>query len=213
MGKTSSQTTYVAPLADGSYSINGVTKETTKRSGGTIKGNYNMNKYERALYDYAQKTLAEIVPNINTFSDNTMNNIQAQLNAYQNQGEQNINSMYAPLLYNLKNDIASRFGNLDNSMFLDNLNKIEYSRGNAIAQLAENILAKRNELINDELSNRYNLINLLSSIQGQSNSTAMSAITAALNLANSLKATNSVNSSPSSGFNLQSMLSLMNAFL
>ncbi|MBR2525693.1 hypothetical protein IKE67_04440 [bacterium] len=213
MGKTSSQTTYVAPLADGSYSINGVTKATTKRSGGTIKGNYNMNKYERALYDYAQKTLAEIVPNINTFSDNTMNNIQAQLNAYQNQGEQNINSMYAPLLYNLKNDIASRFGNLDNSMFLDNLNKIEYSRGNAIAQLAENILAKRNELINDELSNRYNLINLLSSIQGQSNSTAMSAITAALNLANSLKATNSVNSSPSSGFNLQSMLSLMNAFL
>lgn len=213
MSKTSSQTTYVAPLLDGSYSINGVTKATTKKVGNTIQGNYNMNQYEKALYDYAQKTLAQIVPNVNTFSADTLKNIQAQLDAYQNQGEQSINNMYAPLLYNLKNDIASRFGNFDNSMFLDNLNKIEYSRGNAIAQLAENILAKRNELVNDELSNRYNLINLLNALQGQSNSNAMNAISAALNLANSIKATSSSSPSASSNVNLQTMLSLMNAFI
>ena len=98
-------------------------------------------------------------------------------------------------------------------MFLDNLNKIEYSRGNAIAQLAENILAKRNELVNDELSNRYNLINLLNALQGQSNSNAMNAISAALNLANSIKATSSSSPSASSNVNLQTMLSLMNAFI
>lgn len=213
MGKTSSQTTYVAPLANGSYSINGVTKATAKNLGKTIQGDYKMNKYEKALYNYAQKTLAEIVPNVNVFSDKTLQNLQAQLNAYQNQGEQTISNMYTPLLNNLKNDIASRFGNFDNSMFLNNLNSLELSRSNAIAQLAENILAKRNELINDEIANRYNFINLLNTLQGQSNATAMEAINAALSLANSLKATNTVNSNPQSGTNLQSMLSLVNAFL
>ncbi len=212
MSKTTS-TSYTTPYANGSYSINGQTKATTKKSRGTIKGNYQMNQYEKALYDYAQKTLAQIVPNVNVFSGDTLNNLQAQLNAYQSQGEQTINSMYLPLLNNLKNDIASRFGNLDNSMFLNNLNSIENSRSNAIAQLAENLLAKRNELVNEELSNRYNLINLLSAIQNQSNSNAMNAISTALNLANSVKGMNTNASNNSSSLNLQSMLSLMSAFI
>ena len=210
MSKT---TTYTMPYADGSYSINGETKATTKKSGGVVQGNYNMNEYEKALYDYAQKTLAQIVPNINTFSNDTLKNLQAQLDAYQDKGLQTINSLYTPLLNNLKNDIASRFGNFDNSMFLNNLNNIENSRTNAMAQLAENLLAKRNELVNDELSNRYNIINLLNTIQNQYNSNAMNTISAALNLANSVKGMNTNASNNASALNLQSMLSLMNAFL
>ena len=211
MSKTSSN--YTVPYANGSYSVNGVTKATTKKSGGTVYGNYNMNSYEKALYNYAQKTLAQMVPNLNTFSDTTLNNIQAQLDAYQNKGEQSINNIYTPLLNNLRNDITSRFGNIDNSMFLDKLNSIEYSRSNAIAQLAENLLAKRNELVNDELSNRYNYVNLLNLIQNQSNANAMNTISAVLSLANSVKGTGTQSSSSSSGIDFQSMLSLMSSFL
>jgi len=210
MSKT---TTYSVPYANGSYSINGEEKATTQNVGGTIKGNYKMNEYEKALYDYVQKALLQNVPNVNVFSADTLKNIENQLSAYQNQGQQAINSMYAPLLNNLKNDIASRFGNFDNSMFLDNLSNIENSRSNAIAQLAENLLAKRNELVNDELSNRYNFINLLNAIQNQSNSNAMNAITTALSLANSVKGMNTNASNTSSSLNLQSLLSLMGSFL
>lgn len=210
MSKT---TSYTIPYANGSYSLNGEKKASTKKRGSTVYGDYEMNEYEKALYDYAQKTLSEIVPNVNTFSANTLNNIQEQLNAYQNQGLQSINNLYAPLLNNLKTDIASRFGNLDNSMFLNSLNGIENIRSNAMAQLAENLLAKRNELVNSELASRYNFINLLNNIQNQGNSNALNTLSAALNLANSVKGMNTNSSSQNSGFDLQTMLGLMSSLL
>lgn len=209
MSKTSNNT----PYSNGSFSINGQTKATTVKNGGTVYGNYNMNQYEKALYDYAQKTLSEIVPDLNTFSNATLNNIQAQLNAYQNKGQTAINSMYAPLLENLKNDIASRFGNFDNSMFLNNLKNIESSRSNAIAQLTENLLSKRNELVNDELANRYNYINLLNSLQSQMGAEALNSISTALNIANSARGLYSTGGNSKSAVNTQAMLSLMKAFL
>lgn len=210
MSKT---TNYTTPYANGSYSLNGEKKASTKKRGGTVYGDYEMNEYEKALYDYAQKTLAETVPNVNTFSTDTLNNIQAQLDAYQNQGIQSINNLYAPLLNNLKTDIASRFGNLDNSMFLNNLNNIENVRSNAMAQLAENLLLKRNELVNNELANRYNFINLLNNLQNQGNSNALNTLSAALNLANSVKGMTTNASSQNSALNLQTMLGLMSSFL
>lgn len=204
MSKTSY---YRQSTPNSNYSLNGKTKATTKRRGDTVYSNYNMNQYEKAVYDYAQKTLADIVPQINTFSQDTRNDIQSQLNAYQNQGEKTINNIYAPLLNNLKTDIASRFGNIDNSMFLDKLNNIENSRTGAIAQLAENILSKRNDLINNELTNRYNYINLLNSLQNQYGNNALNTITAALNSAKSYTQSSSNNS------DLSSLLSLMTSFL
>ncbi|MBR1681617.1 hypothetical protein IJ707_07495, partial [bacterium] len=90
MSKTSSSTTYSVPYANGSYSINGEKKATTKKKGGTVYGNYEMNEYEKALYDYAQQTLAEVVPQMNTFSPEVQNNIQQQLDAYQNQASNTI---------------------------------------------------------------------------------------------------------------------------
>lgn len=193
--------------ANGNFSINGKTKATTYRSGDTVRSNYNMNNYEKTAYDYAQKTLAEILPQINTFSPETLKGFQSQLNAYQNQGEKSINNIYTPILNNLKNDIASRFGNIDNSMFLDKLNNIENSRADAISQLAESLLSKRNELINNELSNRYNLVNLLNTLQNQYNNNAMNSISTALNVANSVKGYNQQTSN--GGFDISSLLSLL----
>lgn len=193
--------------ANGSFSINGKTKATTYKDGDTVRSNYNMNNYEKTAYDYAQKTLAEILPQINTFSPETLKGFQSQLNAYQNQGEKSINNIYTPILNNLKNDIASRFGNIDNSMFLDKLNNIENSRADAISQLAESLLSKRNELINNELSNRYNLVNLLNTLQNQYNNNAMNSISTALNVANSVKGYNQQTSNV--GFDISSLLSLL----
>ncbi len=197
----SKQTTYSA-YPNGSYSVNGQKKASTKMSGNTVYGNYNMNDYEKALYDYSQKTLAEVVPKLNVFSNDTMKNIQSQLNAYQKQGQQSINDIYTPILNNLKNDIASRFGNLDNSMFMNNLNNIENNRSNAVAQLAENLILKQNDLVNNELSNRYNYINLLNSLQNQANNNALSAISTALGLTNSGKGYTTTSSNASNNFNL-----------
>lgn len=184
MSKTTSYSD-AKPYSNGNFSINGKTKATTNKSSGTVYGNYYMDEYEKALYDYAQKTLSEVVPNVNVFSADTMKNIQSQLNTYKNQGQNAINQIYTPMINNLKNDIASRFGNLDNSMFMNNLNNIEKNRSNSIAELAENLILKQNDLVNNELSNRYNFINLLNNIQNQSNSNAFNMMSTALGLGNS----------------------------
>lgn len=207
MSKTSS---YKPSYTSGSVSINGQNKATTTKSGNAVYGNYNMNDYEKELYDYAQKTLPQLVQNVNTFSPEVMQSINNQLNVYKRQGQNCINQIYTPLINNLKNDIASRFGNLDNSMFMNNLNNIESNRGNAITELADNLISKQNELVNNELVNRYNYINLLNSLQNQYNNLALSTINSSLGLGNSALAYNNLvaNNKSSDTFGLGQIASL-----
>lgn len=177
MSKTTSSSKSSQPQFSSTvYGLNGQNKASTQTIGNNVFTNYNMNEYEKSLYDYAQKTLSEIVPNVNVFSQQTMNDINSKLNAYQNQATRAMDALYTPQINSLKNDIASRFGNINNSMFLDKLAGIENSRSNAMAQLAENLLLKQNDLVNNELANRYNFINLLNDMQNQYNANAYNTI-------------------------------------
>ena len=89
---------------------------------------------------------------MNVFDTDTQKNIQSQLNAYTANGQKILNNIYTPMLKELKTDIASRFGNFDNSVFMNNLNSIESNRADALSNLAQDITAKRDELVNNELS-------------------------------------------------------------
>ena len=168
MGKTSS--TPVQNYANGVVSVNGENKASQKKVGKTVYSNYNMSDAEKQIYDYSQNSFLQNLPNINIFSENTQKNLQDQLNAYTQTGLNTIQNYYNPMLSNLKTDIASRFGNFDNSVFLDKLNSIEANRATAMSDFAQDVTAKRNELINDELANRYKYLNFLNGIQNQYNS-------------------------------------------
>ena len=104
---------------------------------------------------------------VNVFSDDTIKSLNDQVNAYLNQGLNIVNNTYTPMIREMQNDIARRFGNTNNSMFMDNLNDIEAKRADAMSDLAENVMAKRNELINNELSNRYDYLNFLNDYPNQ----------------------------------------------
>ncbi len=207
MSKT---TSYKPSYSNGSVSINGQNKVSTVKYGDTVLGNYNMNNYEKELYNYVQKSLPQLVQNVNTFSPEVTKSINNQLSAYQRQGQNYINQIYTPMINNLKNDIASRFGNLDNSMFMNNLNNIENNRSNAVAELADNLLSRQNELVNNELANRYNYINLLNTLQNQYNNYALSMLNSSIGLGNTgLAYNNSVaNNNSSNTFNLEQIASL-----
>ena len=188
MGKTSS--TPVQKYANGIVSVNGENKASQKKIGKTVYSNYNMSDAEKQIYDYSQNSFLQNLPNINIFSENTQKNLQDQLNAYTQTGLNTIQNYYNPMLSNLKTDIASRFGNFDNSVFLDKLNSIEANRANAMSDFAQDVTAKRNELINDELANRYKYLNFLSGIQNQYNSN----ILGYLNQAGNVSASGTYNS-------------------
>lgn len=168
MGKSSS--TPVQSYANGVVSINGEQKASQNKVGNTVYSNYNMSDAEKKIYDFTQNSFLQNLPNINVFSENTQKNLQNQLDAYTQSGLSAIQNLYTPMLSNLKTDIASRFGNFDNSIFLDKLNSLEANRANSMNSFVQDILAKRNELINDELNNRYNYLNFLNGIQNQYNS-------------------------------------------
>lgn len=171
MGKSS--------FTNGTVRVNGQTKASTYKKGNTVYTDYNMSPYEKQAYDYAQKSFAENLPKLNVFSEDTQKQLQKQMNAYKNKGIETINNIYTPMLDNMKTNIASRFGNFDNSSFLNSLNDIESSRANAISDFAQDMTLKENDLINDELSRRYQYMSFLNGINNQalSNLSTYSALT------------------------------------
>ena len=70
--------------------------------------------------------------------------------------------------------IKERFGNFDNSVFLNNLNTLENNRAKAMAEISQNVAAKENELIREQLQDRYDYLNFLNSYQNQILNNALS---------------------------------------
>lgn len=160
-------------------SIGGSTA-TTGVSDGILKGDYEMSDAEAAIYNYALSTLAGILPQVNTFDTDTLSSLKSEVDAYKNSGIATINDLYNSSLTDLENDVASRFGNLDNSIFTDNLSELESERSDAVSSFAQDVLAKQSELKSDELSQRYALIELLSGLSDNIYSKALNAISTAL---------------------------------
>lgn len=177
MGKSSKYPSY----SSGSISINGSNVATTSKKGNIVTSNYNMTEAEKKIYDYAQNSLASSLPYVNVFDTDTQKNIQSQLNAYTANGQKILNNIYTPMLKELKTDIASRFGNFDNSVFMNNLNSIESNRADALSNLAQDITAKRDELVNNELSQRYTYLSFLQDLQNQTNSNILNYLTGSQN--------------------------------
>ena len=117
------------------------------------------------------------MPSVNVFDEDTQKKLQSQLDAYTLNGQKLINNLYTPMIEDLKTDVASRFGNFDNSVFLDNLNEIESNRAESVNNLAQDILAKRDELVGNELAQRYTYLGFLQDLQNNINSNILNYIT------------------------------------
>lgn len=177
MSKVSS--TNYPNYSSGNVSI-GNSNASSGDANGILSSNYDMSDPEFAVYNYALSTLANILPGINTFDSGTQDSINAQVDAYKDNGIQNINELYNSSLLNLENDIVSRFGNLDNSIFNDNLDELESERSSAVSSFAQDVLAKQSGLESDELSKRYALVNLLSGLSDNIYNNALKTINTSL---------------------------------
>ncbi len=178
MGKSSKK---YPEYSTGTITINGKDVATTKRDkdNNVVSTSYNMSDAEKRIYNSIQSGLNSSLNNLFTISDEQRKEWNSQLDALKNQGIEEINSIYTPMETNLKNDIASRFGNLDNSVFLDNLNEITDKRAKAVATLSDSILSTQNELYAEELQNRINTITLLSNLNSVMNNNILNFANAA----------------------------------
>lgn len=150
-----------------SLTVNGLPITTTSTDGTTISADYYFSPTQTAINDYVEASLLNSLPNINTLSSGSTSNIDKQIQAYLNNGAETINDTYTPMIRSLENDVAKRFGNLDNSVFMDNINNLESSRAKAINALAQDVESKRNDIVDDALSNQYDYLNFLTDYQNQ----------------------------------------------
>lgn len=186
--------------------FNGTPMSTVRRDGDSVTLSYNMTPTQAETYEFSEKEVLENLPNINTFLPETLNAFSKELEAYQNAGLKTINNTYKSDETELKNNIASRFGNIDNSSFLEGLEKINNTKADSVAKLAENIAIKNSELFDDELQRRYNYLNLLLDYQNNQYANAISALGLSQD---SLK----LNNSSSNNYNNQLTELLLKTFL
>ena len=159
MGKKTKYPNY----ATGSVEINGQNIATAnKNKNNTVSSSYSMNDTEQDIYNGIQTNLATSLQDLFSISDEKQEQWNEQLDSYRQSGIRDIENIYTPMETALKNDIASRFGNFDNSIFMDNLNNITENKSQAVAELSESLLQKQDKLYNTELANRMNYISLLS---------------------------------------------------
>ena len=166
-------------FTNGTVSVNGKTKATAKKIGDNIKTNYKMSKFEKNMFNSIENGMANGLTNLFEISDNERKQWGEQLNAMKKQGIENINSIYTPMENNLKNDIASRFGNFDNSVFLDKLSAITDNKAKAVAELSNNINLSQNNLYNEELQNRINTLSFLNGLNTSLNNNILNYTNAA----------------------------------
>lgn len=204
MGKTSKNYTESLPSNTQSViNVNGKPIVESYIKDNTIYSNYYVSPEQEALNKYVQESLLESIPKIGTFLPETIENMNKEIEAYKDQGVSYINEMYTPMLQGLQNNIASRFGNLDNSLFMDDLNSLETKRSKAISGFAQDVQSKRSELVNDELQKQYNYINFLNNYQNQNlqnmfNTTKLNQSNLSMNNDYQSKIYNSLNSGGSS---------------
>ena len=95
MGKSSKK---YPKYSSGTINVNGSTVASTYKKGNNIFSNYNMSDDEKRAYGYVQKSLADSLPSVNVFDENTKQNLQSQLDAYTLNGQKLINNIYSPML-------------------------------------------------------------------------------------------------------------------
>lgn len=167
-----------------SIKVNGQDKAGINITNNGTSGYYNMDSNEQKAYDYAGEQFALNLPELNVFDADTQRKLDKQVDAYINSGVDDINDIYEPILNDLQNDIASRFGNLDNSIFMDNLSGIEDSRAKAISDFSQDVQTYRQDLINNELANRYQYLDYLNNYRQQIISNILNTLGASQNLSN-----------------------------
>lgn len=169
----------------------GDSKASTGVKNGVLTSNYEMSDSENAIYNYALSTLAGILPKLNTFDTDTLSGLKSEVDAYKTSGIDSINGLYNTSLMDIENDVAARFGNLDNSIFKDNLDGLESERSKAVSAFAQDVLAKQSALESDELTKRYALVELLSGLSDGIYNNALKAINSSTGSSSSLNNYNS----------------------
>lgn len=124
-------------------------------------------------------TLGQTAPELATQYNNTENSfIQNATNQFMNQ--------YNPAVRALQNDIASRFGTLNSSQFLDDLGQLEKNKASALADIVNRGESIKYDLVNQNEANKLREIQSLGGLLNSTQSNFLGSLQAPLSASSSL---------------------------
>jgi hypothetical protein len=88
--------------------------------------------------DETQRQINQIMSSIGTYTPEQKQEFDKAEQDYINQSKEKFFKEYNPSVSQLREDTAQRFGNLDNSQFLDGLNKLEENKQTALSNIINN---------------------------------------------------------------------------
>ncbi|MDD3150170.1 MAG: hypothetical protein PHV68_04985 [Candidatus Gastranaerophilales bacterium] len=180
MGKTAEAPTppSLPDFADSYIKIgNNTIASTYTDDDGNVISQYYQTPEESETYSNINDLINEYLPSLNTLSDKYYDNKELTLQAVKDQSVENLNEIYTPIINELKTDIASRFGSLTNSSFLDELSTIEDARANNVQELNADLILLSNELDDAQLQRNYSFLNLLNTMKSDTITDALNSST------------------------------------
>lgn len=109
-----------------------------------------------------ESLLNQYIPKVDSLSPDYVKQRDDIVKAFTNKGVKAIEDIYKPMINDLQNSIAARFGTLNTSTFLDDLNDVEKNRSNAVQGLTNDAFLVSEELDDAQRRKNYDFINLLS---------------------------------------------------
>jgi len=143
---------------------------------GNLVNQYTPDPFEEQRRALVQSKMNDIISNFGTVSPSKASMYDALEKNFITDATQKYMQEYLPTVQSLKEDIASRFGTLNSSNFLDRLDSLENNKSNAFADIINKGLSYKNELINQDESSRLNQLKALSAILSQDNGNLIDAL-------------------------------------
>lgn len=152
-----------------------------------VTGNF-VNQYIPDPVEVKQKDMAqEKINNITATLGQTPAEMAAQYqgtaDSFVNDAQKTFMQQYDPALRSLKNDIASRFGTLNASVFTNDLNSLENNRASAFADISNKAQMLKGDLVNQQEAGKLNQIQALGGVLNNTQSNMLNNLQAPLSAA------------------------------
>lgn len=153
---------------------------------GTIVNQYLADPAEQAAKQQAQLKINEIVSTLGKTAPEMADQFNQSAKAFSDSAQEQFQEAYEPALRSLREDIASRFGTLNTSQFINGLDSLEKNRADALSDISMKAQIMKSDLVNDEEARKISEIQALGGVISDSQSSMLNTTKASLTAAEAL---------------------------
>lgn len=163
--------------------------KTYKDSSGNVITEYLESPEDKKLREWRENQISQLEPQINVFSPELQQSWDDIATAKKNQALDEFNSLWDPIDRSTREDLWSR-GLANSSIASDTQKSQDEVKAKALEDISNDYVAEKEDLKNNELSNRYLYLNYLNGGLENMSQDAFNLLTSSLNNSSSVNSNN-----------------------